>query len=120
MHGQKTPGTEHRLLEHALGEAERFVPLLRVVLCRRIEAVDRDDGVGRFEELVVPQVYGGVVDRSAAAEEVERVAAAEAGAVPAGGDEFAGQRLLVGVAREANALRAKRGVDEAGAVDAVA
>src|SRR5687768_540038 len=107
------------LLDHALGEAEPLVAALRVVRVRRVEARDLHLP-RRFDELVVTQVDGRVRDGTAAAHEEQDVAALHRIAVPAGRDELADDRLLLGVARQVNALPRERRLHEAGAIHAFA
>src|SRR5205809_5312835 len=86
--------------DHSLSEAKRFVPFLAVFLVLWIEAADLRHRLGRFEVFVVAEVDGGVMDRPAAAEEVERVAAAELRAVPARREQPADEVVLIGIGRD--------------------
>src|SRR5687767_4278979 len=105
-------------LDDALRETEAFGAALRVVRVRRGEACDLHLA-RRFDELIVAEVDRGVRYGAAAAHEEQDVASLQGVAMPARGDELADDRLLLGVARQVDALRRERRLHEARAVDAL-
>src|SRR4051812_27398362 len=110
--------TTMRLFQQSLPEAKRLVAFRIVTRRARIKPRDFHALPRGLQIRVVAEVDANVVNIASTGEEKHEVPAAQTGAIPACRHERAVEHLLIRVARQVDAVRLERGLNQAGAIDA--